>query len=74
MNKQWHIQTWNYSMSILWGYSTQSAGDSKVVILDAFSFSFHHQSKCIRPKEAEVNALLADAQNPGVTWLPRNLH
>jgi len=39
-----------------------------------FLLSFHHQGKYIRPKEAEVDALSADARNPGATWLPRNSH
>ena len=67
MNIHWYILTWNYSISILRGYSTQSAGNSKprvccqsdnikVNALDLNAFW---------PEEAEVDALTADAQNPG---------
>ena len=76
MNKQWYIQTWIYSMSILWRYSTRSTGDSKPRVCcqsdNIKGNALGLNAFC--PEEAEVDTLPADARNPGVTWLPRNSH
>jgi len=61
-------------MSILQGYITQSAGDSKPrVCCQSDNIKVNALGlNTFWSEEAEVDGLAPDARNPGVTWLSRN--
>ena len=63
MNKHWYIQIWKHSMPILWGYSTQSAGDSKPrVCCQSDNIKVNALGlNAIWPEAAQVDTLSADA-------------